>query len=110
MAVSLMLAAGVILLIADYLHSVRETDGIIQRNAYGQGSRTEELEIAIRGEKERIPAKLQVSEQQYSKEEVQELFQRVIRRMDKLILGENKSLDRVEQDMKLLTEIPGEPW
>lgn len=109
LAVSLMLTAGVILLIADYLHSVRETDGIIQRNAYGQGSRTEELEIAIRGEKERIPAKLQVSEQQYSKEEVQELFQRVIRRMDKLILGENKSLDRVEQDMKLLTEIPGEP-
>ena len=29
--------------------------------------------------------------------------------MEKLILGENRSLDRVEKDMNLLSEVPGEP-
>lgn len=109
LAVSILLAGGVFLLTADYLRSVRETDGSIQRNTYGQGSRTEELEVSIAGGEVRFPAEIQVAEQQYSTEEIQELFQRVIRHMEKLILGENRSLDRVEKDMNLLSEVPGEP-
>lgn len=109
LAVSILLAGGVFLLAADYLRSVRETDGSIQRNTYGQGSRTEELEVSIAGGEVRFPAEIQVAEQQYSTEEIQELFQRVIRHMEKLILGENRSLDRVEKDMNLLSEVPGEP-
>ncbi len=109
LAVSVLLAGGVFLLAADYLRSVRETDGSIQRNTYGQGSRTEELEVSIAGGEVRFPAEIQVAEQQYSTEEIQELFQRVIRHMEKLILGENRSLDRVEKDMNLLSEVPGEP-
>ena len=109
LAVSVLLAGGVFLLAADYLRSVRETDGSIQRNTYGQGSRTEELEVSIAGGEARFPAEIQVAEQQYSTEEIQELFQRVIRHMEKLILGDNRSLDRVEKDMNLLSEVPGEP-
>lgn len=107
--VGVLLLAGVVLLAADYLRSVSETDGIIQRNAYGQGSRTEELEIALGGEKEKFPVEIPVAEQQYSAEEVKELFRKVTDRMEKLILGENKSLNRVEYNMNLLTEIPDEP-
>lgn len=109
LAVGVLLAGGIFLLTADYLRSVRETDGSIQRNTYGQGSRTEELEVSIEGGEVRFPAEIQVAEQQYSTEEIQELFQRVIRHMEKLILGENRSLDRVEKDMNLLSEVPGEP-
>ena len=49
MAVGVLLAGGIFLLAADYLRSVRETDGSIQRNTYGQGNRTEELEVSIAG-------------------------------------------------------------
>ena len=107
--VGAILLAGVVLLAADCLRSVSETDGTIQRNAYGQGSRTEELEVALGGEKEKFPVEIPVAEQQYSAEEVKELFRKVTGRMEKLILGENKSLDRVEYDMNLLTEVPDEP-
>ena len=86
MAVGVLLAGGIFLLAADYLRSVRETDGSIQRNTYGQGNRTEELEVSIAGGEARFPAEIQVAEQQYSTEEIQELFQRVIRHMEKLIL------------------------
>lgn len=61
------------------------------------------------GGKQRIPVKIQIAEQQYSKAEVKEMFERVIRRMDTLILGENKSFDRVEQNLNLLAKVPDEP-
>ena len=43
-----------------------------------------------------------------AKEEVRELFQRVMRRLDRLILGKNESLDRIEYDMDP-AQVPGEP-
>ncbi len=67
------------------------------------------LEVLLEGAAEKIPVEIKVSEQQYSKEEVRELFQRVMRRLDRLILGKNESLDRIEYDMDLVTQVPGEP-
>ncbi len=103
------LVAGILLLLADLAHTFQETDGVIRRNDYGKGSRTEELDVKLPGEKERIPVEIEVSEQRYSQDEVQELFDRAIRRMEERILGENESLDRIEYDMNLLTELPDEP-
>ena len=101
------LVAGILLLLADLAHTFQETDGVIRRNDYGKGSRTEELDVKLPGEKERIPVEIEVSEQRYSQDEVQELFDRAIRRMEERILGENESLDRIEYDMNLLTDIVG---
>ena len=67
------------------------------------------LEVLLEGAAEKIPVEIKVSEQQYGKEEVRELFQRVMRRLDRLILGKNESLDRIEYDMDLVTQVPGEP-
>lgn len=100
---------GIFLLAIDFLQSVRETDGVLERNAYGGGSRMEEMEVMIQGEEKKIPIEVEVSEQQYSQSEIQELFQSIIRKMEGLILGENESLDRVEYDMNLLTRIEDEP-
>lgn len=79
------------------------------RNSYGQGSRTEELEVGLEGKEERVPVELEVAEQNYSAKEIQELFGRVIRQIEPMILGENESLDRIEYDMNLMTTVPDEP-
>lgn len=100
---------GMILLAFDFLQSVRETDGVIERNAYGKGSKTEKFEVAIEGETEKLSLEVDVAEQQYTAEEIRRLFDRVIPKMDRLILGENESLDRIEHNMRLLTRIPDEP-
>lgn len=100
---------GGILLASDFMQSVRETDGVIERNSYGKGSKLEDLEVTVQGKAEKIPIEVEIAERQYSSKEVLEVFDRIISRMDELILGENKSLDRIEQDMVLLTKIPDAP-
>ncbi len=78
------------------------------RNPYGKGEKTEEFRVEAEGESVG-EAEIKVSEQAYSAEEIKEVFDRSVRRMDQWILGENESLDRIESDMELITEIPGEP-
>lgn len=104
-----MMVLGIFLLASDYLRSSTETEGVFERNAYGKGSKTEELKVAIQGEADKIPIEVEIAEQQYSEKEIQELFDRIILRMEKMILGENESLDRIESNMNLLTKIPDEP-
>ncbi len=104
-----MMVLGIFLLASDYLRSSTETEGVFERNAYGKGSRTEELKVAIQGEADKIPIEVEIAEQQYSEKEIQELFDRIILRMEKMILGENESLDRIGSNMNLLTKIPDEP-
>lgn len=104
----LMFFGGMVLFAADFVNSRLALEGGLMRNSYGAGSRTEELEVtAGEGERERI--EVQVSEQAYSGEELKSLFQRCMVQMDKLILGDNRSLDHIESDMNLLTKIEGAP-
>ena len=42
-----MLVLGIFFLAFDFLRSVREADGVLERNNYGGGSRTEELEVMV---------------------------------------------------------------
>ncbi len=109
LAVGSMLVFGIFLLAADFLLSVKKTDGVIERNDYGGGSRTEELKVSILGEDKKIPIQVEIAERQYSSEEIQKLFGSMIQKMEGMILGENESLDRIEYDMNLLTKIPNEP-
>lgn len=108
-AVGLLLALGVVLTTADYLQSHRAADKVISRNSRGEGSRKEELRVKLKGEEEKAEVVIDVAEQQYSREEIRELFARVSGGMEQLILGRNKSLDRIEYDMELLTKVPDEP-
>lgn len=82
---------------------------MILRNAQGEGSKKEELQVKLQGEEEKAEVEIDVAEQQYSREEIRELFARVSGGMEQLILGRNKSLDRIEYDMELLTKVPDEP-
>ncbi len=108
-AVGALFVLGTVFLAADYLESHRAADKVVIRNAQGGGSRKEAFEVRLQGEKEKTEVEIDVAEQQYSPEEIREMFARVSRKMDRLILGENKSLDRIEYDMNLPARAPNEP-
>lgn len=79
----------------------------LSRNSYGSGSRQEELEADI-GEK-KTTLEVEIPERAYTAEEIQSMFDRSIKRLDTVILGENKTLDRIDEDMELVTQLSGEP-
>lgn len=101
--------SGILLTGADAVRSVKQLQPAIERNDYGKGSKTEVLDVKVGDTKKKIRTDIEVSERQYTTEEIQELFGRTIRRMDRLILNENQTPDHVETDLNLITEIPGEP-
>lgn len=105
-AATLLLSAG--LLYFDFSASKKEAE-TIRRNSYGEGSRTEEREITIGGDKIEEPLEITVGERQYTNGEMQKIFTQAIRKLDLLILGENKSLDEVRSDLELISKMPEEP-
>lgn len=108
-AVGLVLVLGTGLSAADYIQSHRTADKVVLRNSQGKGSRKEEFQVKLQGEEGKRAVEIDVAEQQYSGKEIRELFRKVSGRMEGLILGKNKSLDRIEYDMELLTKAPDEP-
>lgn len=83
------------------------SDTTIKRNDYGDGKKTEEYEVTIGGQTQSIS--LEISEREYTGKEVEKLFQNVEQELDRVILGENTSFDRVEKDLNLVTELPDYP-
>ena len=79
----------------------------IQREAQGKGSKVEELEVEVEGLEEEF--RLEVAEQEYGSEEIEELFATVMERLDETILGENESFDRVEKNLNLVKNLEGYP-
>lgn len=65
------------------------------RPAYGEGGRETELEAIVEGEEEGAALSIQISEKEYTAEEMQEIFRQLTERMEQEILGENESLEEV---------------
>ena len=108
-AAGLIIALGILVTGADMACSRTQMTPSIERNDYGKGKKVEELDVQIGNKKKKVRTSVEVSERQYSAKEVQELFSRIIRKMDRLILAGNETLDRVDEDLDLVTDIPGEP-
>ena len=100
---------GVGLLLYDFHASKEASDGIIRRNDYGKGSRTESLEAQVEGKFEKIPLEIEVKERQYQATEVQEFFDQILETLDRKILGDNENFGHVDQNLNLVTSIDGEP-
>ena len=109
--VKVILIVTVILAIGLFLaeHLFYTFTPVVTRNGYGLGSRTEKYEVEIEGVEGKHTISLEVQEREYEGEEVQELFRKVMGRLDTIILGENKSFDRVEKNLQLGTELDGYP-
>lgn len=82
-------------------------DATVTRNDYGDGKKTEEYEVTVGGKTQNIT--LEVSEREYKGEEITQLFRKVEKELDRVILGKNSSLDRVEEDLNLVTKLPDYP-
>lgn len=82
----------------------RDMQEVIERNAYGQGKKKEEYEVSVGKKLKNEPVMVEVEEQEYSKEEVKEIFQEITDHMEEKILGENESLDRVECNLNLISQ------
>ena len=87
-----------------WLDRQEKDSGEIERNVYGGGNRRETYEITIGQTLKEKEVTIDVEEQRYTSQETKKIFKRVMEKMDEVILGENKSLDRVEKDLNLLTE------
>ena len=110
MAVILVAAAALAaaLLVSDQEESARPVTEI-RRNDYGKGSVTRTLKIIIDGKEQKAPMEVEVEEKRYTQEQIEEVFQKAVQKLEPLILGGNRSLDEVRTDLNLVTEIPGEP-
>lgn len=53
---------------------------------------------------------LEVKERIYSKEQLEKLYQAAVKELEKLVCGENDSLEHVDKDLCLVSEISGYPF
>lgn len=81
----------------------------MRRNSYGEGKRVESYEVTVGGKLENEPLEIQVQEREYTSTEIQGIFTEMIEKLDKVILGENESRDRVETDLNLVDHLEGYP-
>lgn len=82
---------------------------IVRREGYGEGTKIEEYEVLIDGVKGKHPIQVEVHEREYEGAEVQKLFQKVMEKLDQVVLGENQSFDRVEKDLRLVSVLADYP-
>ena len=87
----------------------RHSAGDIRRNSYGKGDRTEEYQVTVGDELKKEPFAVEVEERKYTGEEIREIFKKVIPTLDRLVLGENKSFDRVETNLNFVTALEEYP-
>ena len=83
--------------------------GIVKRNGYGQGERTEEFEVKLDGKKLKDRLVIDVGERQYSDEEIEEVFSKIKKKIPKVILPENTAAERVENDLSFVGRIDDYP-
>ena len=78
-----------------------------QRNTYGGGAYTEEMEAEIEGEKKKI--EVTVEEKKYSRREAEKLMQETAEALDGEILGDNQSVDEIRKPMHLPEHVGDSP-
>lgn len=86
-----------------------QSQAFVTRNSYGEGTKTEEYRVSIPGVMEEEIFEFDIEEQEYTEEEIQKVFQRVMEKLDEVVPGENKGFNRIENNLNLVTELEGYP-
>lgn len=81
----------------------------ISRNAYGKGKKAEELEVTAGKNIKKKKVTVEVQEQKYTEEERKKNFEKAVKQLDVLILGENREKDHVDHDLNLVKKLPDLP-
>ncbi len=72
-------------------------DRTLERPGYGEGDRNEELEVKVEGEEQMQSLEITVQERKYTDEDKDRLFAQAEKELEKIVPGNNKSLDEVRQ-------------
>ena len=93
------LIMGSALLVHDYLDTKVNFDGTLKRNAAGDGSANEALELEFLDESKELT--VEVSQQSLVDKQVESQFENAIKEIDKTYLGKNESANNVCYDLNL---------
>ena len=106
----IILIASAVLSLAMFLseYVFADKEAVIWRNSYGKGDKLAEYEVTVDGEKGKT-IEIEVGEREYSHQEIQKIFEEVMEKLDEVVLGENKSFDRVEQNLNLVSALEDYP-
>ncbi len=100
----MIVTAGLVLAVVSFLAYAGRQAGVegqrLARPDYGEGDRREALAVQIDGE-EVQKLEVTVQERRYTDQEIQELTDRAIAELERLLPGENTSLDEVRRDLVL---------
>ena len=77
------------------------TDLRLARNSYGEGSRSETLDMAVDGKIIDSDTTIEISERRYTANELQKVFDAIKKGLPEIIQGENKSVDKVNHNLNL---------
>ena len=108
---SMIVVIGVIFSIALWIKDGIETeivDNSIERNLYGDGSKKVSL-IAEDGDEEYCIS-LDIEEKSYTDEELMQMIETALPDLERSILGENESIDKVAYDLRLVKSVDGYPF
>ena len=72
---------------------------VLERPGYGEGDRKEELTVQIEGESEEQVLEIRVQERTYTDQEKQELLEQAVQELERILPGENESLDQVRSPL-----------
>lgn len=103
-----MLVLGLTLLAVDFGQTRTALIDGVKRNASGKGDSTHNLETTI-GDSKKEKLKIHVEEREYTTEEMKKFFNRCTQKMEQEMLGENRSLEHVDHNLKLMTTLTDEP-
>jgi len=108
----MLLFVGIVVAVLIFISDLNKTrflsGNVLDRNTYGQGDRTVNLDIYADDELVEKEKAIKVSERQLSVQETREAFEKTGDELRYLILGENESPDHVDRDLNLVEGVEGE--
>lgn len=95
-----------VLFLLEYVFADKQP--VVWRNTYGDGKKVAEYEVTVDGQKGAI-IEIEVGEREYTSQEIQEIFEEAMEKLDEVVLGENESFNHVEQNLKLVSTLEDYP-
>lgn len=103
------LITGVMLALISFFTGNGNNLKSLTRESYDGETKTEEVLVSVDGIFDKEPMVIEVEPQQYSSDEIKEIFGRVMDKLDAVVTGENASFDEVVSDLDLVDKVEGYP-
>lgn len=103
---------AIVVLIAVFVFVVENKNSAvtnIERNTYGGGKKKGQFVVTVGKSLEKETIDVEIGEREYTAKEIQKVFKNTMDKLEKTVLGKNKSADHVEYDLNLITKMPEVP-